>query len=374
MLKTILNSQDQAYRGMIDIIMKQFNEKIEKLQTTVSDLTRSLEFSQMEVDELKHRVKDLELNKKTHEDTTKVLHEDLKMKEEKICTLEKRTNYMEDYSRRSNLQIAGMEERQGGETWEQTAVAVSGLLENKLGLPNIDLERAHRVGQRLLHRPRPVIVRFKNYCDREAVLRNVAKLRGTKIFINEDLCPASQALKNEQLPLLKQARAEGKIAYFRHTKLVIRERPNAVGGPGDVGRHAGRPSGDAGPRASWAAAAARVDGTSRAGGPASPADSSSADGDAAAGAAITRGAATAAEGDPTTGGPGDAAAAAAAAAHPPPPPPGMAASPTDTAAEGGRNKGPSRAGGGAVSRTLRSGSPLRGQPRGKGNKTDARKK
>ena len=62
----------------------------------------------------------------------------------------------------------------------------------KLELPNIELERAHRVGQRFEHRFRPISVRFSRFCDREAVMRNVFKLRGTRIFINEDLCPASQ--------------------------------------------------------------------------------------------------------------------------------------------------------------------------------------
>ncbi len=35
---------------------------------------------------------------------------------------------------------------------------------------------------------------------------------------------ASLAIKNAQMLLFKQARVEGKIAFFRHTKLIIRER------------------------------------------------------------------------------------------------------------------------------------------------------
>ncbi|KAG0715406.1 hypothetical protein GWK47_011976 [Chionoecetes opilio] len=55
-------------------------------------------------------------------------------------------------------------------------------------------------------------------------MRNVAKLRGSRIYINEDLCPASQEIKREQLPLLKQAKSEGKVAYFRHTKSIIKDK------------------------------------------------------------------------------------------------------------------------------------------------------
>ena len=86
------------------------------------------------------------------------------------------------------------------------------------------LERAHRVRPRREGKPRPIVARFLRYSDREAVIRNGRKLRGTNIFVNEDLCAASQAIKSSQFPLLKQAGAQGKIAFFRHTKLIIRER------------------------------------------------------------------------------------------------------------------------------------------------------
>lgn len=55
-------------------------------------------------------------------------------------------------------------------------------------------------------------------------MRSVNKLRGTRIYINEDLCPASQAIRRAQLPLLKQAKSNGKVAYFRGTKLIIKDR------------------------------------------------------------------------------------------------------------------------------------------------------
>ena len=49
-----------------------------------------------------------------------------------IKELEERINHQEDYSRRKNIRISGMEERGSTETWEQTAVAVTTLLEEKM--------------------------------------------------------------------------------------------------------------------------------------------------------------------------------------------------------------------------------------------------
>lgn len=79
--------------------------------------------------------------------------------------LEDKMNYQEDYSRRKNLRISCMEEHNGGETWEQTAAAVGSLLENKLEMSGLELQRHDST-------PRTVVVRFNRFCDREAVMRN----------------------------------------------------------------------------------------------------------------------------------------------------------------------------------------------------------
>ncbi|KAK3867997.1 hypothetical protein Pcinc_017498 [Petrolisthes cinctipes] len=52
-IKTILETQNQAYKSALEIFIGQINQKIQSLQTTVSDLQRSLEFTQKEVDDLK---------------------------------------------------------------------------------------------------------------------------------------------------------------------------------------------------------------------------------------------------------------------------------------------------------------------------------
>ncbi|MPC50234.1 hypothetical protein E2C01_044058 [Portunus trituberculatus] len=110
-----------------------------------------------------------------------------------------------------------MEEMLGRESWEQTAERVQKLLADKMQHRDLTLERAHGVGQRVAQRPRPVVVRF-------FIMRKARKLKGTNIYVNDHLCSASQEKRRQQLPRLKQARSEGKIAFFRHTKLVIRER------------------------------------------------------------------------------------------------------------------------------------------------------
>lgn len=210
--------------------MRQVNERLHSFQATINELTRSLEFTQSDLDELRGEMKILQRERNEDKEKMQVLMNELQVKTNLIKELEDKTTYLDDYNRRNNLQIVGVEE-QSNESWEQTAVKVNQIIENKLHLPKVDIERAHRVGPRRDQKSRPIIARFSRFCDREAVIRNAGKLRGTSIFINEDLSPASQAVRREQLPLLHQARRDGKIAYFRYTKLIVKEKQGSPSEP-----------------------------------------------------------------------------------------------------------------------------------------------
>lgn len=216
-LKVLMDSQNQTFRSALDIIVEQFKSRITDMETKISDLTRSLEFSQAEISDLKGEVKTLRKSETVNRSTIDEL-------QTRVESSEQRMNYQEDYNRRNNIRISGLNESPNGETWEQTADLVSTLLGDKLQLPSVKLERAHRVGLSGSSAPRTVVARFEHFRDREAAMRNARKLKGTGVYFNEDLCPASQEKVKSQLPLMKQARSEGKIAYFKHTRLVIKER------------------------------------------------------------------------------------------------------------------------------------------------------
>lgn len=224
LIKTMLESQERAYLTAINAVTEQMNLQIQQLESGVSDLVTSLEFTQQELDEMKaqNKVCDEEIKKAKQGGINLSAQADSSY--EKIKVLEAKANFQEDYGRRKNVRISGLKERVANETWEQTATSVATLLQNKLGLPGLVVERIQRVGPRRNDKPRTVVAHFSRFSDREGVVRNRTKLRGTNIFVNDDLCPASQAVRNAQLPLLHEAKSSGKIAFFRHTKLIIREK------------------------------------------------------------------------------------------------------------------------------------------------------
>lgn len=223
-IKTLLDSQEKAYRSAMEIVVNQLNSQIKNMEDRVSEVTRSLEFTQSEMDGLKQEVKNLQENKRKDEANIRSIKQQNENLVTQVKGLEERCNYQEDYSRRNNLRLSGVMERPGGETWEQTVVLVRTLFSQQLQLSGVNIERAHRTGKPSPQGHRTIVVRFATFADRELVMRSTNKLSGTKIFINEDLCPASQAILRSQLPQLKKAKSEGKVAFFRHTTLVIKEK------------------------------------------------------------------------------------------------------------------------------------------------------
>jgi hypothetical protein len=66
-----------------------------------------------------------------------------------------------------------------------------------------------------------MLLKFATNEDRQAALRGRKGLPGTKLGVDEDLTPAQQARKLELWSLFKEAKAVGKRAFWRATKLFI---------------------------------------------------------------------------------------------------------------------------------------------------------
>ena len=63
------------------------------------------------------------------------------------------------------------------------------------------------------NQPRKIVIKLANYKDKIMILRNVHKLKGSVIFMNEDFSKQTTDLRKELWKEVKQLRSEGKIAY-----------------------------------------------------------------------------------------------------------------------------------------------------------------
>lgn len=108
--------------------------------------------------------------------------------DQKLAT---RTDELEQYQRRNNIRVFGIDEKKG----EDTDKLIVELCRTKLGvdLPTSAISRSHRVGSQPQPGPdgrrrhRPIIVRFVSYRDRRAVYGAKKLLKGTGVTVREDL-------------------------------------------------------------------------------------------------------------------------------------------------------------------------------------------
>ena len=216
-IKELMALQQSAYKDATTILFDSLNRRIEDQNNKIYELQKSLEFSQ---EELRNAKTELSTCKKELANHTRQLDENKNEISKLSCQLSKQENY----SRRNNIRIEGMEEEKT-ENWEQTQYKVTKLLKEKMKLENINVEFAHRINKKTNKQgPRTIVARLKHDTDKNTAMKNSHKLKGTNIFINEDLSEHTLNLRKEKLSELKAARASGKIAYFDKERLIIKNR------------------------------------------------------------------------------------------------------------------------------------------------------
>ena len=137
---------------------------------------------------------------------------------------------LEDRSRRNNLRIDEISEKEN-ETWDECEQEVQSLIKDKLGIAeNIVIERAHRIKKKGNSdnpgKPRTIVCRFLNYKDKTNILKNAKKLKSKNIFINEDFSHETMELRKELWEKVKKHRDEGKIACLHYRTVVVKRRNN----------------------------------------------------------------------------------------------------------------------------------------------------
>ena len=208
-LEYLLSQNMLPIKEFVKVLFEKCETQINELKVENGELRRSLEFSQAEISALKSQVTEVS---KAASDTNAV----------EIPT---RVMRLEDFTRKDNLRINGVTE-QAGENSEQTLFKVREFVKSKLGLDETAVLSAHRVGatNRNLPQPRTVIAKLSSNEQRNNCLRNSSKLMGTNIFINEDVSPATQAIRNSKMDELRAKRQQGYIAYFSGTRIICKPR------------------------------------------------------------------------------------------------------------------------------------------------------
>ena len=98
-------------------------------------------------------------------------------------------NDLEQYGRRNSVRITGLLNDTENQTSNAVAEQSANLINQKLGIriEYRDIDVAHRLGKYIHNKNRPVIVKFVRRQTKIDIMKRAKLLKGTGIFINEDL-------------------------------------------------------------------------------------------------------------------------------------------------------------------------------------------
>lgn len=147
-----------------------------------------------------------------------LVQENAQLKEE-LCNLTIKTKQLDGEKRDKNLIIFGLEENPDRESLleivEKTIKQIGIEFEKR------DINKTFRIGSQK-GKARPVILCLVNAWKRNEILRNKKNLP-KNITIKEDFSKETLEKRKELVPQLLEERQNGRIAYLKHDKLIVKE-------------------------------------------------------------------------------------------------------------------------------------------------------
>lgn len=139
--------------------------------------------------------------------------------EQTIISLQAKIVDLEDRSRRSNLVVFGVDEDPAETELDLKQKVLTEIFERKLNVPCRSVGRIHRIGRP--GKQRPVIIFFQDFNEKERVLMNAKKLKGSKVSIQNDY--SKETLRKRKLlwDSAKNEKLQGKKVTLVHDKLRI---------------------------------------------------------------------------------------------------------------------------------------------------------
>jgi hypothetical protein len=119
-----------------------------------------------------------------------------------------------------NLIIFGIKEQQE----EDTLAIVKEELKNKSKIDTTYLIETKRLGKIIDHKDRLICVKVSCIDHKYSILSKSPSLKGSGIFINEDLIPEHQDELRKEVQKVKEAKKEGKWAIIRNRKAIVRDK------------------------------------------------------------------------------------------------------------------------------------------------------
>ena len=219
---------------------KRIEERVEKIELELktvpgqlnsleNEFTNSIEFQGKRVSDMEKKVDNVV--KQNQELTVQVnqLFNIVKEVKKDKADLKQKVIELEDRSRRDNLVIEGLEdsEKEGPALCEKRARS---FFKDTLNIDRGDdlvIGRVHRMGQYNKDKPRPTIVKFDRYKDREEVWNKRSKVPKGK-GLKENYSKETDRARAQLFPIMKAARSKGYYSKLEGNKLIVSKRENDI--------------------------------------------------------------------------------------------------------------------------------------------------
>ena len=210
------------------------------IQKNCQDLNKKFDKMDKSVNQLKKANKKLQDQNLKLTKTVNTLATTVSELEYSALETSSKLDQLEGQSRRQNLKFFDIEES-NNETWEASEEKVRTYIRTELEIDdsNISIERAHRLPGK--NKPRPIIVKFSFYKDKDRVIKRYRELRKTareasaednvsngasgggvdRVRVSEDFPDRVRKVRSALIPFLRQSIRSGRNAYLRHDKLVV---------------------------------------------------------------------------------------------------------------------------------------------------------
>ena len=219
-LRAMQNSMDRMNESLIALTGKV--DKNGSVLDNLKDIKESVDFAHSNISEMKNHLDDLRVKLQDNEVNCDSTMRKLLETRSENKILKDQLLHLDWYIRRENLKIRGIP----GDADESNVITVRKvreLLVDKLKLPNgndIIFQRCHRLRQ-VSGGVSDVIIRFAWYSDREAVWKKRFELKGSNIYINEDLPFEMEKRRVRLYPIFKAAKDKKMNVSLKRDKLQI---------------------------------------------------------------------------------------------------------------------------------------------------------
>lgn len=201
-LNEISRSQQDAMKFLFEKMQTHFTAQLENFKEKVMG----------QIEESRHEIEALKMITSDQEEKINKL-------ESKLATIERASEEEERQRRSCNIVVEGLVSKKD---LDNASLVRDDLFASKL---QVDVRPVQVVRLRTPSDRKPkLLIRLGSKEDKITVLRNCRKLKSfPDIRVWEDLTPAQQARRRDQLPKFKQLRSEGKRVFFRGDRLFVKQ-------------------------------------------------------------------------------------------------------------------------------------------------------